>query len=46
MSIIDLQELQIDLRHAYLCGVISAKAYALASGEVGAKIAAMLELTP
>jgi hypothetical protein len=45
MSLIELRDLQDDLRRAYLAGAIGAKAYSLVAGEIGARIAALTALT-
>ena len=45
MNIIALRDLQQDLRRAYQSGIITAKTYSNAAGEIGAKIVALASLT-
>jgi hypothetical protein len=44
MNILELMELRETLRQAYLNGILTAKTYALAAGEIGAKITALAAL--
>jgi hypothetical protein len=45
MNLVELRELQVELRRAYLNNIISAKAYSLVAGEIGARIADQAALT-